>query len=52
MMKESILPSVYEDDEEGEKNETLGEIASRPASRPRSVYSRGSVDGKVSVLSS
>lgn len=49
-MKESILPEVCEEDEEGEKNETLGGISSRPASRPRSVYSRGSVDGQVSVL--
>lgn len=49
-MKESILPPVCEDDDEGEEKETLGGIASRPASRPRSVYSRGSVDGQVSTI--
>lgn len=50
-MKESILPSVCED-EDDEKKETLGGIASRPASRPRSVYSRGSVDGQTVLRSS
>lgn len=48
--KESILPSVCEDEgNEGGKEEDLGGIASRPVSRPRSLYSRGSVDGQVSV---
>lgn len=48
--KESILPPVCEDDrDEGGKEEDLGGIASRPVSRPRSLYSRGSVDGQVSV---
>ncbi|KAG1957950.1 leucine-rich repeat-containing protein 74A [Pimephales promelas] len=43
--KESVLPSVCEDNgDEGGKEEDLGGIASRPVSRPRSVYSRGSVD--------
>ncbi|TRY87483.1 hypothetical protein DNTS_035308 [Danionella cerebrum] len=41
----SMLPSVCEDDEGG-KEEELGGIASRPISRPRSLYSRGSVDGQ------
>ncbi|RXN07081.1 GATS 3 [Labeo rohita] len=45
--KESILPSVCEDEgNEGGKEEDLGGIASRPVSRPRSLYSRGSVDGQ------
>ncbi|XP_051751718.1 leucine-rich repeat-containing protein 74B [Ctenopharyngodon idella] len=45
--KETILPSVCEDDgDEGGKEEDLGGIASRPVSRPRSLYSRGSVDGQ------
>jgi len=49
--KESVLPSVCEDNgDEGGKEEDLGGIASRPVSRPRSVYSRGSVDGQVSNL--
>ncbi len=48
--KESVLPSVCEDDgDEGGKEEDLGGIASRPVSRPRSLFSRGSVDGQVSI---
>ncbi|XP_051551956.1 leucine-rich repeat-containing protein 74B [Myxocyprinus asiaticus] len=42
--EECILPSVCED--ESEKEEDLGGIPSRPISRPRSLYSRGSVNGK------
>ncbi|XP_051537549.1 leucine-rich repeat-containing protein 74B-like [Myxocyprinus asiaticus] len=42
--QESILPSVCED--EGENEEDFRGIAIRPASRPRSLYSRGSVNGQ------
>ncbi len=48
--KESVLPSVCEDDgDEGGKEEDLGGIAKRPVSRPSSLFSRGSVDGQVSI---
>lgn len=44
VINESILlPSVSEDDDEGQN---LGGIARCPPSRPRSQYSRGSVDGQ------
>lgn len=50
--RNSLLPPVREDDgDEGHEAETLGGIRSRPPSRPRSIYSRGSVDIQVSAAS-
>lgn len=50
--RETLLPSVHEDDgDEGHEEETLGGIRSRPPSRPRNIYSRGSVDSQVSAAS-
>ncbi|KAJ8380158.1 hypothetical protein SKAU_G00009360 [Synaphobranchus kaupii] len=52
LAKESQLPSVLEDnvaEMEGEllgESEQLGGIGSRPPSRPRKLYSRGSVDSQ------
>ncbi|XP_017306797.1 leucine-rich repeat-containing protein 74B isoform X2 [Ictalurus punctatus] len=51
--RETLLPSVHEDDgDEGHEEETLGGIRSRPPSRPRNIYSRGSVDSQTVVRAS
>ncbi|XP_024275108.1 leucine-rich repeat-containing protein 74B-like [Oncorhynchus tshawytscha] len=46
LAKESLLPSVLEDDDAETESESaqLGGIGSRPPSRPRKAFSRGSVD--------
>lgn len=50
--RETLLASVREDDgDEGHEEQTLGGIRSRPPSRPRNIYSRGSVDSQVSGAS-
>ncbi|KAK3539185.1 hypothetical protein QTP86_028803 [Hemibagrus guttatus] len=47
------LPSVCEDDGDGgHEEEMLGGIRSRPPSRPRNIYSRGSVDVQTVVRAS
>lgn len=50
--REMLLSSVCEDDgDEGHEEEMIGGIRSRPPSRPRNIYSRGSVDTQVSAAS-
>ncbi|KAK3514344.1 hypothetical protein QTP70_015871, partial [Hemibagrus guttatus] len=51
--REMPLPSVCEDDGDGgHEEEMLGGIRSRPPSRPRNIYSRGSVDVQTVVRAS
>ncbi|GAA6079730.1 leucine-rich repeat-containing protein 74B [Tachysurus ichikawai] len=51
--REMLLSSVCEDDgDEGHEEEMIGGIRSRPPSRPRNIYSRGSVDTQAVIRAS